>query len=86
MLDILAAVKGKAEKPTRIMYRSNLSWSLCQELLRHLTGKGLIKVVAQGRRKRYELTPQGDAVLVSFGGILEELGNREDQEETFAHF
>ena len=83
MLDILAAVKGKAEKPTRIMYRSNLSWSLCQELLRHLTGKGLIRVVAQGRRKRYELTPQGDAVLVSFGGILEKLG---DREETFAHF
>jgi predicted transcriptional regulator len=85
MLDILAAVKGKAEKPTRIMYRSNLSWSLCQELLRHLAGKGLVRVVAQGRRKRYELTPQGDAVLVSFGGILEELGDR-GREETLAHF
>jgi len=86
MLDILAAVKGKAEKPTRIMYRSNLSWSVCKELLGHLTGKGLIKVVAQGKRKRYELTPQGDAVLVSFSGILEELGDREDRGEAFAHF
>ncbi len=83
MFDILAAVKGKVEKPTRIMYRSNLSWSVCQELLRHLTGKGLIKVVAEGKRKRYELTPEGDAVLVSFTRVLEELGYRK---ETFAHF
>lgn len=83
MFDILAAVNGKAERPTRIMYRSNLSWSVCQELLRHLTGKGLIRVVAQGRRKRYELTPHGSAVLISFTGILEELG---DRRETFADF
>jgi predicted transcriptional regulator len=83
MFDILAAVKGETEKPTRIMYRSNLSWSLCQELLRHLTGKGLVKVVAQGKRKRYELTPQGNAVLVSFTGVLEELG---DRKEAFADF
>ncbi|MGP8125830.1 MAG: winged helix-turn-helix domain-containing protein [Nitrososphaerales archaeon] len=83
MFDILTAVKGEAEKPTRIMYRSNLSWSVCQDLLRHLTGKGLIKVVAEGKRKRYELTPQGRGVLTSFTGILEELGERK---ETFADF
>ncbi len=83
MFDILGAVKGEAEKPTRIMYKSNLSWSVCQDLLRHLTGKGLIKVVAQGARKHYELTSEGIDVLRSFARIVEELG---DREETFADF
>jgi len=83
MFDILVAAKGEAEKPTRIMYKSNLSWSVCQELLKHLVGKGLIKVAAQGERKCYELTPQGDAVLLSFTRIIEELG---DRKETFADF
>ncbi len=74
MMDILGAVKGNVEKPTRIMSRANLSWSICQDLLGHLVERGLIKVVVEGARKRYELTPKGSDVLRYFVRIVEEVG------------
>ncbi len=73
MLDLLEAVRGGVEGPTRIMYRANLSWSVCQNLLRHLVERGLIRLV-EGTRKRYALTPKGSDVLSWSSRVADEIG------------
>lgn len=66
MLDVLRAVKEGAEGPTRIMYRANLSWSVCRGILRHLDSKGLVRAVAEGGRTRYGITAKGSEVLAGY--------------------
>ncbi len=78
MLDILRAVKQGSERPTQIMYKSNLSWSICQDLLGHLLERGLVEMIVRGERKQYELTPRGADVLRSYATVVEEVGNHED--------
>lgn len=74
MLGILKAIKGGAEGPTRIMYRANLSWSICQDLLGHLVKRGLVRLIAEDERKRYELTPRGSEVLNWSSRVADEIG------------
>jgi predicted transcriptional regulator len=71
MVHVLDALRKGADKPTRVMYKSNLSWSACQTFLSHLVERGFVKVVSDGPRKRYELTPSGAEVLSSFTMIAE---------------
>jgi len=75
MLDILEAVKEGPERPTRIMYRANLSWSICQNLLGHLLERGLVRLIAEGERKRYDLTPKGSQVITWSSNIADEIGD-----------
>jgi len=75
MLDVLEAVKEGPERPTRIMYRANLSWSICQDLLGHLVERGLVRPIAEGERKRYDLTPKGSQVIIWSGEIADEMGD-----------
>jgi len=74
MLNILEAVKEGAEGPTQIMYRANLSWSICQELLGHLVERSLIKRIDEGERRHYELTPKGSEVLGWSSKVADEIG------------
>jgi predicted transcriptional regulator len=74
MVHVLDAIKGGPEKPTHIMYRSNLSWAMCQGLLGHLVERGFVKVVPKGARKRYELTQTGSDLLSSFIRAAEAIG------------
>ena len=80
-MDMLAAVKVGADKPTQIMYRANLSWIALQTHLKQLLERGLLRWVADGNRKRYELTTKGANVMYSYIKILEETG-----EETSEYF
>jgi len=73
-MDMLAAVKDGADKPTQIMYRANLSWVALQTHLTQLLERGLLKWVADGSRKRYEITIKGANVMYSYIRILEEIG------------
>jgi predicted transcriptional regulator len=80
-MDMLAAVKVGADKPTQIMYRANLSWIALQTHLKLLLERGLLRWVADGNRKRYELTTKGANVMYSYIKILEETG--EDTSDYF---
>ena len=73
-MDMLAAVKEGAEKPTQIMYKANLSWVALQTHLTQLLERGLLRWVADGSRKRYEITMKGANVMYSYVKILEEIG------------
>ena len=77
-MDMLKAVKEGAEKPTQIMYKANLSWVALQTHLQTLLEKGLLQWVADGTRKRYELTMRGSNVMYSYAKILEEVGQDSD--------
>ena len=71
MVHVLDAVGNGADKPTQVMYKSNLSWSVCQSLLGHLAQRGFLKVVSDGPRRRYKLTPTGSEILSSFTKVAE---------------
>jgi predicted transcriptional regulator len=55
-------VEGEA-KPTRLMYRANLSWNVMCDILEHLTDRGLLKVNTCGARRTISLTPLGTTCL-----------------------
>ena len=75
--EILKVVAAGAQKPTHIMYRANLSWSVMQLYIKNLEGKGIIEsAVIEGRRV-YQLTNKGFALLDKYVCIMEELGSSE---------
>lgn len=69
-LKILDAVREGVDKPTRIMYASNLSWKPTQRILKQLIEQELIREVRNddyvNSRRRYEITEKGIAVLEYF--------------------
>ena len=77
-MDMLAAVKEGAEKPTQIMYKANLSWVALQTHLTQLLERGLLLWVADGNRRKYEITTKGASVMYSYVKILEEVGEDTD--------
>ncbi len=70
ILSILSAVRDGVDKPTRIMYSTNLSWRPTQNALRFLVQQGLIMEVREGRERRskvrYRLTEKGVEVVNYF--------------------
>lgn len=67
-LSILRAVRReRLAKPTRIMYKSNLSWIALQPILSSLEKNGLIEMIEEDGRKAYRLTDEGAKTI----GVLE---------------
>ena len=79
--DILNTVWTEGEaKPTRLMYRANLSWNVMCDILAHLTDRGLLAVNTSGARRTISLTPLGTTCLqklVEARGML--LGNTDNE-------
>ena len=72
-MDILSCVKSGFDKPTQVMYKANLSWSALKEHLTALEEGALIRSVAYGTRRRYELTQRAFAVLAAYEKILADI-------------
>lgn len=74
-LSVLSSVKDGVDKPTRIMYASNLSWTPTQRILASLVSQGLLREIqVSGTRRsriRYEITEKGVNVLDYFRGADE---------------
>lgn len=60
--DILKSIEEGNEKPTRIMYGTNLSWNVLNEILETLTKSGFIRI-KNGKRRRYKITGKGIRAL-----------------------
>ncbi|MDG6990874.1 MAG: hypothetical protein JRM99_05575 [Nitrososphaerota archaeon] len=71
MIHVLDSVRNGADRPTQVMYKSNLSWTICQSFLGRLSERGFLKIVSDGPRRRYKLTPTGLEVLSSFTRVAE---------------
>jgi predicted transcriptional regulator len=65
-IDILLAIKEGAGRPTHIMYRSNLSWTVMQGFIRTLEVQGLVRTETIERKKTYLLTEKGERVLKTY--------------------
>ena len=61
--DVLKAISVGETKPTRIMYRANLSWSSLQKVIKSLHGQGFIDVQNLKNSKRYNITAKGQGAL-----------------------
>ena len=72
-IDIMQAISDGAGRPTHIMYRSNLSWSVMQSFIRSMESQGLLVIrVAEGR-KSYALTEKGQRVLETYHSVKKQL-------------
>ena len=72
-IDILQIIAKGVGKPTRIMYKANLSWNPMQGYLRFLIEQDLIVSNKRGERVRYEITDKGLRTLSYFRRVQETL-------------
>jgi predicted transcriptional regulator len=71
--DILRAIGAGAEKPTHIMYKANLSWTVMQVYIKSLEGQGLVVSNSDQGKRLYHLTEKGFQLLSQFLTIKEDL-------------
>jgi len=71
--DILKAIGAGAEKPTHIMYKANLSWTVMQSYIRSLEAQGLVIPTMEDEKKTYHLSDKGFQLLNQFVSIREDL-------------
>ncbi|MBD3172365.1 hypothetical protein GF326_07830 [Candidatus Bathyarchaeota archaeon] len=84
-LDILRAIQMGEKKPTRIMGRSNMTWSKLQRGLEFLLDSGYIieipvedlprKRVDKRSKQIYQLTEKGESILRYFRNELKPVKN-----------
>jgi predicted transcriptional regulator len=71
-IDVLTVIANGEQRPTRIMYASNLSWKSLKSTLDHLVVKGYILQNLIDQKKKYLITSKGRDVL-DYYKQLEEL-------------
>ncbi len=69
--EVLKAIGSGEEKPTRIMYKANLSWKVLRVYLAHLQRIGLVTEVESEERKIYRLSSKGFEVLHNYLSLVE---------------
>lgn len=72
--DILQLIRQKSGriKPTHILYKSNLSYSMMSDYLEELIGKGFInQIKLPDGKSTYEITKKGDEYLAKYRMIRE---------------
>ena len=62
-VEVLQNINRGVHKPTRIMYKSNLSWIPLCEVLNFLTNQGAIMVKTLGKKREYYITERGKEIL-----------------------
>jgi predicted transcriptional regulator len=71
--DVLCTIGSGIEKPTHIMYKANLSWTIMQLYTDSLIRKGLVVFEESEGKKRYRLTEKGRQVMQQYLSIKEDL-------------
>jgi predicted transcriptional regulator len=61
--DVLAVIDRGVTKPTRIMYKTNLSWTSLHEVFETLINGGFILEKEYKNSKRYSITDKGRSAL-----------------------
>ena len=61
--DVLQVIELGVEKPTRIMYKANLTHKILQDIFATLVHNRFIREEISGAKKRYYLTRKGKNVL-----------------------
>ena len=61
--DVLAVIERGTNKPTRIMYKTNLSWTSLHEVFETLINGGFVREEKKKNSKRYYITDKGKRAL-----------------------
>jgi predicted transcriptional regulator len=73
--EVLKAIRAGVDKPTRIMYATNMSWAPVRKILDRLVDRGLVSVITDNgetrTKRRYEITEKGISVITYFEGAKE---------------
>ena len=70
-IEILKTVREGTRKPTRIMYKANLSWKSMKTALGSLLEQGMIEDITEGEHTYYEITRKGRNLLNHFERAIE---------------
>jgi predicted transcriptional regulator len=62
-IDVLKVINNGEQRPTRIMYASNLSWNSLKSTLSLLVSKGYICQNCLNQSKKYSITAKGREIL-----------------------
>ena len=68
ILEVIKSRNGKI-KPTHILYKSNLSYSMMEEYLQELMQKGFISEMQKDKGKTYQITDKGIEYLSKYSII-----------------
>lgn len=71
--DLLKIIERGTVKPTRIMYKANLSWDTMQEIFGILLESGFIQEEIVANSKRYAVTDKGRSALSYYLKSVDEL-------------
>lgn len=71
--DVLCTIGSGNEKPTHIMYKANLSWTVMQLYTDSLIRKGLVVFEESDGKKRYRLTEKGKQIMKQYLSIKDDL-------------
>jgi predicted transcriptional regulator len=71
--DIVKAIGAGAEKPTHIMYRANLSWTVMQGYIKDLETQELVTSQESDGKRLFKLTEKGFMLLKQYVSIKEDL-------------
>ena len=69
-LDVLKVIRQGTHKPTRIMYRTNLSWKPLMKILDSMLDQGLIYKAEEGKHTTYNIADKGRNVLEYFDSAM----------------
>ncbi len=61
--DVLEAIESGVDKPTLIMYGTNLSWSSLCDVFETLINSGFVREEKKKKSKRYYITEKGRNAL-----------------------
>ncbi len=71
--DILKAIGFGTERPTHIMYKANLSWTVMQGCIKTLENNEIVTSYESEGKRLYRLTDKGFALLKQYASIRESL-------------
>ena len=72
-LEVLETIRKGIHKPTRIMYKTNLSWQPLMTILNSLTEQGLVTETKAENHSTFDITEKGHNILGYFSKAMESI-------------
>ena len=84
--DVLRAISDEGQtKPTHILQKANMNWTVLSSNLEYLYGRGMVERVGRhGKRIEYRLTLKGRSILQLYEGLRMTLGGLQG-DQTHGH-
>lgn len=75
-LDVLKVIQQGTHKPTRIMYKTNLSWKPLMKILDSMMDQDLIHKAEDGKHTTYGIAEKGRSILEYFDNAMKLIETR----------